>query len=293
MNWTTGLQRAIDYIENNICEHLDYSEIARCAYSSEFHFQRLFSILCGYTVGDYIRMRRLTLAGNELLSSKTNVKIIDLALKYGYDSPESFTRAFTKFHGVSPIEVRKSGRIRSFSRISVKLTLIGGDTVNYRIEKKPSLKILCKRIEVTKPVNETAVLDIETFWKKCGEDGSLEKLTKMFPKDSPIKGMLGICFTNALADNRFPYGIGFAVPDNGVDYSDSGFDTVELPAYTYAVFTVKGKMPDAFADTYKRICTEFFPQSDYEYANAAELEVYPSADVTNPDYECEVWIAVK
>lgn len=291
MNWTTGIQHALDYIEENICTRIDYAEVAKCAYTSEFHFQRVFSILCGYTVGDYIRMRRLTLAGNELLA--TNNKVIDIALKYGYDSPESFTRAFTKFHGASPAEVRKTGRIQSFSRISVKLTLIGGDTVNYRIEKKPALKVLCKRIEVAKPIDDAAVVDIKSFWKKCGEDGTLEKLISMCPGNSPMKGMLGVCFTNALADNRFPYGVGFAIPDDGTDYSESGFDIVEIPANTYAVFNVKGKMPDAFSETYKRICTEFFPQSDYEYAGCAELELYPSADTDNPNYECEVWIAVK
>ena len=91
MNWITGIQRALDYVEAHLMESVDYEEAAKQAYSSSFHFQRVFSILCGFTLGDYIRMRRLTLAGSELASSA--IRVIDAALKYGYDTPESFSRA--------------------------------------------------------------------------------------------------------------------------------------------------------------------------------------------------------
>ena len=289
MNWITGIQKAVDYVENHICEEIDYEKAAKCAFSSSFYFQRIFSILCGITLGDYIRMRRLTLAGSELIS--TDSKVIDIALKYGYDSPESFSRAFSKFHNLSPSEARKTGKIKSFSRISVKLILTGGDTMDYRIEKRGPIKVVCKRKEVTKPVDETAVNDIMSFWKQCGADGTVEKLCKMIPEDTPINGLMGICFTSDLENNRFPYAIGFAAGKDEIDCGE--FEIAEIPAYTYAVFKVKGKMPEAFQETYRRICGEFFLQSDYEYAHGAELEVYPSADVENPDYECEVWIAVK
>ena len=124
MDWRTGISKAIDYIEEHITEPTDYARAAKEACSSPFNFQRVFALLCGYTLGDYVRMRRLTLAGEELLS--TDAKVIDVALKYGYDSPESFSRAFTRFHGVSPSAVRKGAAIRSFSRICVKLILTGG-----------------------------------------------------------------------------------------------------------------------------------------------------------------------
>ena len=100
MEWIRGLQRAIDYVEDHLEEEINYKEAAAQAYSSVFHFQRIFSILCGITLGDYIRLRRLTLAGSELAS--TDCKVIDAALKYGYESPESFSRAFMKFHHISP-----------------------------------------------------------------------------------------------------------------------------------------------------------------------------------------------
>ena len=107
MDWIQGVQRAVDYVEAHITEPIDYEEAAKQAYSSSFHFQRVFSILCGFTLGDYIRMRRLSLAGNELASS--GIRVIDAALKYGYDTPESFSRAFTRFHGVTPSQAKHAG----------------------------------------------------------------------------------------------------------------------------------------------------------------------------------------
>lgn len=128
------------------------------------------------------------------------------------------------------------------------------------------------------------------FWGECSTDGTMEVLPK-YAKFDNLHGILGICFSGEIANSGFPYGIGAEY--NGSPVTDSGFDIVEIPAYTYAVFQCKGKMPDAFKKTYKKICSEFFPQSStYEYGNGIELEVYPSADVQNPDYTCEIWIAV-
>lgn len=288
MDWITGISKAIDYIEEHITEPTDYARAAKEACSSPFNFQRVFALLCGYTLGDYVRMRRLTLAGEELLSM--DAKVIDVALKYGYDSPESFSRAFTRFHGVSPSAVRKGAAIRSFSRICVKLILTGGSIMEYRIEKKQAAKIICRRREFTKPGDDYTNREIPEFWNECGRDGSIQKLCGYIKDSAQFKGLLGVCFSTEMTDSGFPYGIG-AEYDGESDPQD--FEIVEIPAYTYAVFTVRGRMPDAFRETYRKICTEFFPQSGYEYGNGVEIEVYPSADVQNPDYTCEIWIAVK
>lgn len=288
MDWITGISKAIDYIEEHITEPTDYARAAKEACSSPFNFQRVFALLCGYTLGDYVRMRRLTLAGEALLS--TDAKVIDVALKYGYDSPESFSRAFTRFHGVSPSAVRKGAAIRSFSRICVKLILTGGSIMEYRIEKKQAAKIICRRREFTKPGDDYTNREIPEFWNECGRDGSIQKLCGYIKDSARFKGLLGVCFSTEMTDSGFPYGIG-AEYDSESDPQD--FEIVEIPAYTYAVFTVRGKMPDAFRETYRKICTEFFPQSGYEYGNGVEIEAYPSADVQNPDYTCEIWIAVK
>ena len=288
MDWITGISKAIDYIEEHITEPTDYARAAKEACSSPFNFQRVFALLCGYTLGDYVRMRRLTLAGEELLS--TDAKVLDVARKYGYDSPESFSRAFTRFHGVSPSAVRKGAAIRSFSRICVKLILTGGSIMEYRIEKKQAAKIICRRREFTKPGDDYTNREIPEFWNECGRDGSIQKLCGYIKDSAQFKGLLGVCFSTEMTDSGFPYGIG-AEYDGESDPQD--FEIVEIPAYTYAVFTVRGRMPDAFRETYRKICTEFFPQSGYEYGNGVEIEAYPSADVQNPDYTCEIWIAVK
>ncbi|MDE5569599.1 MAG: AraC family transcriptional regulator [Ruminococcus sp.] len=289
MEWIKGIQRAIDYIELNLMEDMNYEDIAKQAYSSQFHFQRIFSIICGFTVGDYIRMRRLSVAASDLI--RNNDKVIDVALRYGYDTPESFTRAFTNFHGVTPTEAKRGKNVKSFSRLSVKLILTGGSTMDYRIEKLEDFKVICKRKQVFKQDGMTATPDISAFWSECMENGTTQKLAEYIPENPNIKGLLGICFSGIVEENEFPYGIGCEY--DGRPVNDSDFEIVDIPASTYAVFIIKGNMPDVFPETYKKIFTEFFPQSDkYEYGRGIELEVYPSADVDNPNYVCEVWIAV-
>ena len=288
MDWITGIQRALDYTEEHLTEALDYESVAKQDCSSAFHFQRMFSMLCGFSLGDYIRMRRLTQAAEALLG--TGDKVIDIALRYGYDTPESFTRAFTRFHGITPTEARRGGTIKSFSRLSVKLILSGGSTMDYRIEKKDAFQVICKKKLVNKPQGETATADISAFWNECQKNGSIDAICK-YGRFDHVNGILGICFSAEMADSGFPYGIGAEY--NGAPLNGEALDIVEIPAYTYAVFSCKGKMPDAFIKTYRQICTEFFPQSNYEYGSGVELEVYPSAEVQDPNYTCEIWIAVR
>ena len=288
MNWIQGIQRAIDYVEANITEEIDFEKVAEQAYSSSFHFQRVFGILCGFSLGDYIRMRRLSLAGEEL--SKGNAKVIDIAVKYGYDTSESFSRAFTRFHGIAPSEAKHGGNVRIFTPLSVKLTLTGGSKMDYRIEKRDAFKVVCRRKKVSKPQSANAADDIKELWRECGTDGTLERLIACMPENPVMKGLLGICFSSELDSRQFPYGIGVEYDGRRID---DDLEIVTIPSNTYAVFTSRGKMPDAFAETYNRIVTEFFPQStQYEYAENVEFEVYSSADTSNADYQCEIWIAV-
>lgn len=292
MEWIAGIQRAIDYVEDHLNEEIDYEAVAREAYSSPFHFQRVFSILCGFTLGEYIRMRRLSLAAADL--AHTDEKIIDIALKYGYDTPESFSRAFTRFHGITPTNAKHGENIKSFSRISVKLILAGGSIMNYRIEKRDAFKVICKRKRVFKPVSSTATEDISKFWDECTENGSIQRILSYFPNEPQMKGLLGICFSEDSKwdeSMEFPYGIG--VEYDGRPITDDDLDVVDIQPRTYAVFTVTGKMPEAFKTTYQRILSEFFPQNNrYEYCQGIEFEVYPSDDIGNPNCTCEIWVAI-
>lgn len=291
MDWITGIQRAVDYVEAHITEPVDYEKAAEQAYSSSFHFQRVFSILCGVTLGDYIRMRRLSLAGNEL--SAGGVKVIDTALKYGYDTPESFSRAFTRFHGISPSQAKQAGAVlKSFSPLTVQLILNGGKTMDYRIENKGPFQLICKKWKQASNQTELSVAEISRFWQECTADGSIEAMCKYISSDNIFTGcIVGASFGKDAINAEYPYAIGAHY--NGMLITDEGLVVEEIPAHTYVVFPCAGKMPEAIQNIYQRICGEFFPASEYQPCGGTDFEAYPSDDVTNPNYSCEIWVAVE
>ena len=162
--------------------------------------------------------------------------------------------------------------------------------MDYRIEKRDAFKVVCKRKRVGKPQSANATHDITAMWQDYGADGTMERLIACMPENPVMKGLLGICFSSELDAKQFPYGIGVEYDGRTID---DDLEVVEIPANTYAVFKSVGKMPDAFIDTYHRVVTEFFPQSSqYEYAENVEFEVYSSKDTSDPNYQCEIWIAV-
>lgn len=290
MDWITGIQKAIDYIESHILESIDYEIVAKQAYSSSFHFQRVFSILCGFTLGDYIRMRRLSLAGNDLSSSK--IRVIDAAIKYGYDTSESFSRAFTRFHGVSPSQA-KSGSVslKLFSPICVKLILDGGNTLNYRIETRDNFNFICKKLKCSRNTNMPQD-EISDFWKLCISDGTIDKLNKYIQSDNMFGDcIIGASFGKDATNAEFPYAIGTVYKGDLIVSGDLMIE--EIPSHTYIVFTCVGKMPDAILILYHQIISEFFPTSEYQPCGGTDFESYPSANIENPNYTCEIWIAVE
>lgn len=141
MEWTDAIQSAISFIEQHITDDITAEDVANHVHISSFYFQKGFSMLCGYSVTEYIRNRRLALAGGALAA--TDMKIIDIAMKYGYDSPDSFTKAFTRFHGVSPAMVRKNDvTIKTFAPLKLEILLKGGYLMNYKIIDKESFTVL-------------------------------------------------------------------------------------------------------------------------------------------------------
>lgn len=289
MNWIKGLQRAINYIETNILENLDYEDISKYAYSSSFYFQRTFSLLTGITVGEYIRNRRLTLAGIELSMSKS--KIIDIASKYGYDTPESFSRAFTRFHGITPSVARESGaNLKSFSPLSIKVILEGGDTMDYRIEKIEAFRVVAKvkSFSTDDTINKVKIPD---FWSTCFADGSIRNL-QQFTKGNPSitgDGILGICDSSLNNSEHFNYAIGVETNENEVP---NGYTIIDIPSATWAVFKCIGFMPKSIQDMWKRIYSEFFPQSDYEPTQGIDFEYYTQGDNSKDNYISEIWLPV-
>ena len=265
-----NLQNAIDYIEENLCDELEISKIAARAYLSPFYFQRVFNATCGFTVGEYIRNRRLSLAGEEL--SCSNIKVIDVALKYGYDSPDSFARAFTKFHGISPSLAKEKGsKIKSFVPLVIELKLEGGNFMNYKIVEKSDFTVMgkCQKFNA-----ETSYVEIPKFWSEHYATGGGEI----------IRGMFGVCidsdgkeFDYLIADLYFPWN---DVPN--------GCETKTIPAGTWAVFSYQGECPEALQAVNTQIWTQWVPNStEYELAGNYNLEFYIS------ETEGEIWIPVK
>lgn len=287
MNYTQGLQNAIDYIEEHLTDDLDIEEIAAQSGLSAFYFQRIFNILCDYPLGEYIRNRRLTLAGNEL--SGTDEKVIDIALKYGYDTPESFSRAFSRFHGITPSQAKKnSSPLKSFSRLSVEIHLKGGNIMDYKIVKKDAFKVL-EKISTQSIDDEQNKNTIPDFWTQSHQDGTVYKLLELTTDRTNI---FGICYGNTPNNKEtFEYSIA-ALCDDNTEIPD-GFSVKEIPARTWAVFECIGPMPDAIQNTWHKICSEFFPTANYEPTYEMDIEAYPAGVMTSPDYRTEIWVTVK
>ncbi len=277
MDWFQRMQKAIDYIEENITQKINYEEVARRAYSSTFHFQRVFGIMCGITLGEYIRRRKLTLAGNDLLS--LNMKVIDVAFKYGYETPESFSRAFYKFHGTIPSQVKKGCSLKVFSRFYANLDLIGGHEMKYKIEEKPEMILVgYKKRFVGVPYGEERAKQEETFltttrakqWLLIGAscDYSTDYMVVTNIDDD------GYDFYVAYELDEWTRKELFNPTVTGVDFMDNmGFQTIAIPKQTYIIFeTEKKKRPiDDFIDIRKKIITEWLPTTEYVFANAPEV----------------------
>lgn len=288
MNWITGIQRAINYIEEHLKEEMDYGRIAEEAACSNYYFQKIFNILCGMPLGEYIRNRRLSLAGMEVLN--TDKKIIDIALDYGYENPESFTRAFTKFHGVSPTEARKGQvNLKVFSRLSVQITMKGGNFMdNYKIMEKEAFQVL-ECVETHSVKSEENRNTIPAFWTRAHQDGIVKRLSEYTDDKTYI---FGICYGNlSKNDETFEYGIG-AKYKEGSEIPE-GFRVSQIPARTWAVFDCTGPMPNTIQDMFHRIVTEFFPSSGYEPTCEMDIEAYTAGSMSAKDYKSQIWVPIK
>ncbi|WP_251038137.1 AraC family transcriptional regulator [Paenibacillus albidus] len=284
LEWLMRMKNAMDYIESRLEEPLNMDEIAKVAYSSPFHFQRMFLLLTGVAVAEYIRKRRLSLAAQELCLS--NVKVLDLALKYGYDSPESFSKAFRKLHGVSPSAARDKGvPLKAFPRLSFHLSLKGDKEMEYRIVQKDSFTIVGKSVRVTTKDGEN-IREIPKFWDRVNTDGTADQLIQI----GGDKDILGVCLDMDHAGEQFSYWVAVEAQP---DANTQEYETAVIPAADWAVFTSVGPMPDAIQGLWQRIFQEWFPETDYEHAGGPELELYSLGDIHADDYRSEVWIPIK
>ncbi|SHN60306.1 AraC family transcriptional regulator [Paenibacillus sp. ov031] len=288
MNALARLNEGLSYIEENLTDSVDMKEVARIACCSEYHFTRMFSFLSGITLSEYIRRRRLTLAALEL--SRNDSKVIDVALKYGYTSPDSFARAFQSMHGVTPSEAKNHGpSLKAFPRMTFQLTIQGGSEMNYRIEDKEAFRVvgISKRVPIVfSGVNP----DIAAMYQRLTPE--LIETIKRISNVQPL-GLISASahFSEERMEEKgeLDYYIGAATTQKAPE----GLAQLEVPSSTWAVFTVVGPFPGTLQDIWGRIYSEWFPSSDYELSEGPEILWNEHKDVTSLQYRSEIWIPIQ
>lgn len=288
MDMLESMNEAMRYIEENLAEEIDFKEVARRAYCSEYHFKRMFSFLAGVSLTEYIRRRRLTLAAFEL--EDRDVKVIDVAMKYGYTSPDSFTRAFHSLHGITPSEARMPGHsLKAYPSMTFQLTIKGGSEMNYRIVEKDAFRIvgIMKRVPL---VYHGVNPEIAEMWQSL----NMEKIQEM--KELSNTEPLGLVsasvnFSEGRMEEKgeLDHYIGAATTKDCPPYLAS----LEVVPTTWAVFEAIGPFPETLQNVWGRIYSEWFPSAGYEQAEGPEILWNEHKDVSSPTFKSEIWIPVK
>lgn len=297
MDWISGIQNAINYVEEHLAEEIDYDAVARASLSSTHHFQRIFSILCGYTLGEYIRNRRLSLAGTEL--AEGTGKVIDIAAKYGYESPDSFCKAFQKFHGITPSQARSDGAVlKSFSRLYVKVSMEGGNVMNYRIEEKEAMVLTGYKRRFTGSPNDKQEQDHEFACENRLYQYILQGMNRDHVNSYQVLTNFGPDGYDFYFAHQLPQ---WALEDFDEDLGEMArnFEHLQIPAGLYVVCeTERCKYPTGLISPLrKRMISEWLPASGYELRDAPEIGVIHwfweegNEKLNNSKY-CEVWLPV-
>ncbi len=288
MNALRALNDALSYIEDNLTDEISIKKMARIALCSEYHLQRMFSFLAGVTLSEYIRRRRLTLAAFEIANS--TIRIIDIAFKYGYNSPDSFSRAFQELHGVTPSEARNSGTaLKAYSPMTFQLSIKGGSEMNFRIEEKDTFYIvgIMKRVPI---VFHGVNPEIAAMWDNL--DAETIKMLKELSNVEP-SGLISAStnFSEGRMEEKgeLDHYIGVATTHE----SPESFFSLEVPASTWAVFEAVGSFPDTLQNVWGRIYSEWFPSSNYEQAKGPEILWIEEKELTSQAIKSEIWIPVQ
>ncbi|MBT2684997.1 AraC family transcriptional regulator [Bacillus sp. ISL-37] len=288
MDLLQSMNEAMKYIEENLADEIDFREVAKCAYCSEYHFTRMFSFLAGVTLSEYIRRRKLTLAAFDLKDS--NVKVIDVALKYGYTSPDSFARAFHAMHGITPSEARNHGQsLKAYPPMTFQLSIKGGTEMNYRIVEKEAFRIvgITKRVPL---IYHGVNPEIAEMWNSL----NMEKIQEL--KD------LSNIEPNGLISASTNFSEGRMEGKGDLDHYIGAATTKECPEHlasldvsqsTWAVFEAVGPFPETLQNVWGRIYSEWFPSSSYEQVEGPEILWNENKDMTSPKYRSEIWIPVR
>lgn len=279
MEWIEQLNKAINYMEEHLVDEIELDKVAQIAGCSAFHFQRMFSYIADIPLSEYIRRRKMTCAALELQGG--GVKIVDIAMKYGYDSPTAFTRAFKNVHRISPSEAKAAGtHLKAFPPISFKISIKGDAEMNYRIEKKEAFQIVGVKEHYLLNLEENFV-QIPLFWQKTLQSNMIPQLCSLMNQEP--NAILGV--STCMNGKDFDYYIAVATDKEAPE----GMSKYEVPACTWAIFECIG--PD-IQTLQKRIVSEWLPTSGYEYADSPDIEVYFSENQQAPDSKSEVWLPI-
>ena len=283
MEWLKKLSAAIDYIENNLDSDLSYEEAAQIACCSVFYFQRIFSYVAGISLSEYIRRRRMTQAAFEL--QRTDAKVIDVALKYGYTSPTSFNRAFQSVHNISPAAAKNTGStLNAYPAIHFSVQVTGGNAMPYHIAEKQCMRIVGVRIPLSTDMEENQK-NIPPFWQSVLSGNLFSEMCSL-SNQSP-QGILGVSVYESPKSFFYYIGVATDVP------VPNGMFAFEIPAATWAVFENNGYFKENVQSIFRRFYTEWLPFSGYEYAGLPDIEVYPVCKETPVSGHSEVWIAIR
>lgn len=310
MDWLTSFKKAIDYMETHMLSDIGAKDVADAVHISPSYFQKSFKIVTGYSIGEYLRNRRLYLAGMDVLNAASadnsslqkNPKVLadktvlDLACKYGYDTPESFTKAFSRFHGMSPTQLKSHPtKIKVFLPLIVEISIRGGNKMEFQLEKRQSMQMIgLGRIFSY----DTSYQDIPKFWcefcsRYCTQD------TPAPPEEQAIRqtiaecivGEFGVCVEDIDDGEHFHYYIAGAYQGGAVP---EGMSVFEIPASEWAKFNCIGRIPQNLQTVNTRIFSEWLPgNQEFEMSMPMNIEWYSNGDTNSDDYVSAVWIPVK
>lgn len=288
MDSLSNMNKAMEYIEKHLTEDIDYSEISKIAYCSEYHFKRMFSFLSAVGLSEYIRRRRLTLAALDLKDK--SLRIIDVAVKYGYDSADSFSRAFHSMHGILPSEVRNSNiQLKAYPKMTFQLSIKGGCEMNYRIVEKGPFKIVGfkKRVPISfNGVNPEIAKMTELLTPEIIK--KLKALSNVEPSGI-ISASTNFSEGRMEEKGELDHYIGVATSSD----ETAEFDVLKVEDSTWAVFESIGPFPETLQNVWGRIYSEWFPSSGYEAVPGPEILWNESQDTKDSNYRSEIWIPVR
>ena len=288
------IQQAICYMEEHICENINYADVAKSVHMSSHNFHRTFSFIVGMTANEYIRKRRLTLAARDLQT--TDISVIDAAYKYGYESPESFSKAFSRFHGSTPKQAKRKGaKLHLFNPLVIKIILEGGSIMDYRMEHRGRQQFIALvKAFSNESINDDNDHSIPDFWTECSEKNLIEPM-KLLRKEGK-RDLYGLFSPVRDSETHFNYGIGIMIDDDTdmtklEQFTNNGYSIWETKPVDYAMFKCFGSDGDCLGETWSKFFKEFVPQTGYTQTDDTDYEIY--FEDGESGLFCELWVPVK